>query len=108
MPQIPGMRRAAAKAARGKKGSAKKKPKGGRPGGPAGRTPAGLHGRTSGPGLPASPSAFAAGLKGLGGQDPAHQGPDGQRKRGDPAPGTSPASLPAGFGRIRRGKRGDR
>ena len=138
MPAIPGMRRAAAKAAKGKKGSAKKKAKGGRPGGAPGRPPAGLGaggsaasggsdgprgpggpGGTAGlggaPGLPAglrgpagsqgvpgSPDAFVAGLKGLG-------DPDGQRKPRDPAPGpASPASLPAGFARIRRGKRGDR
>jgi signal recognition particle subunit SRP54 len=81
--------------------------------------PAGLRGPADGAGLPGDPGALAAGLKGLGGQDPAHRDaahrdaahrdPDGQRKRDDSAPGpTSPASLPAGFGRIRRGKRGDR
>jgi signal recognition particle subunit SRP54 len=81
--------------------------------------PAGLRGPAGGPGLPGDPGALMAGLKGLGGQDAAHPDPahpdgagqdrDGQRKRGDSAPGpTSPASLPAGFGRIRRGKRGDR
>ena len=138
MPAIPGMRRAAAKAAKGKKGSAKKKAKGGRPGGAPGRPPAGLgaggsaaSGGSGGPrgsadpggmaglggapglpaglrgpagsqGAPGSPDAFVAGLKGLG-------DPDGKRKPRDPAPGpTSPASLPAGFARIRRGKRGDR
>jgi signal recognition particle subunit SRP54 len=81
--------------------------------------PAGLREPAGGPGLPGDPGALMAGLKGLGGQEAAHRDPahpdgagqdrDGQRKRGDSAPGpTSPASLPAGFGRIRRGKRGDR
>jgi signal recognition particle subunit SRP54 len=89
-------------------------------GGTGGRNlPAGLRGPAGGPGLPGDSGALMAGLKGLGGQDAAHRDPahqdgagqdrDGQRKRGDSAPGpTSPASLPAGFGRIRRGKRGDR
>src|SRR5215470_15897625 len=41
MPAIPGMRRAATKAAKGKKGSAKKKQRGGRPGGAPGRSAGG-------------------------------------------------------------------
>jgi signal recognition particle subunit SRP54 len=42
-------------------------------------------------------------------QDGARQGADGERKPRDQAPGpTSPSSLPAGFSRFRRGKRGDR
>jgi signal recognition particle subunit SRP54 len=43
------------------------------------------------------------------GQDGARQNADGEPKPRDPAPGTtSPSSLPAGFSRFRRGKRGDR
>ena len=63
MPGIPGMRRAATKAAKGRKGSGKKKPKGGRPGGAPGRSsgaagtapgrPSGGPGSPGGPGLPA-------------------------------------------------------
>ena len=52
MPGIPGMRRAPTKAAKGKKGSAKKKPKGGRPGGAPGRSAGGAGtapGRSAGP-----------------------------------------------------------
>ncbi len=42
-------------------------------------------------------------------QDQARPDSDGQRKPANPAPGpSSPANLPAGFGRLRRGKRGDR
>jgi signal recognition particle subunit SRP54 len=162
MPPIPGMRRAAAKAAKGKKGSSKKKPKGGRPGGAPGRSPSGSaaaapggsHGPGGGPaggglaglgglggaglggapggnggpgGLPAGLRGPAAnsgrpggadglppGLKGLGGeaqgrQEPGRQDQDGRRKPNDQAPGTtSPANLPPGLGRLRRGKRGDR
>jgi signal recognition particle subunit SRP54 len=170
MPAIPGMRRATAKASKGKKGSSKKKPKGGRPGGAPGRAadgqretparpsgagagggapaglagggrggagvggggaggvpaglgggpagldglvpPAGLRGGAGTPGLPGA-GGLPAGLRAPGIQettrpDPAHQDPGGREPR-DPAPGpTSPASLPAGFGRFRRGKRGDR
>ena len=37
------------------------------------------------------------------------QNSDSQRKPADPGPdATSPSNLPAGFGRFRRGKRGDR
>jgi signal recognition particle subunit SRP54 len=164
MPQIPGMRRAATKAAKGKKGSSKKKPKGGRPGGAPGRSPTGsaaaapggskgpaaggpgglpgsglglgglggaglggAPGRTGSPGgglvppaglrgpagNPGSPGG-AGGLAALGGQaqgsqEPGRQDQDGRGKPNDQAPGpTSPANLPAGFGRLRRGKRGDR
>jgi signal recognition particle subunit SRP54 len=175
MPAIPGMRRAATKASKAKKGSPKKKPKGGRPGGapgraadgkretparpssagsgggvPAGLTGAGRGGSGAGPGglggdaagfgggpvglgdvvppaglreaaaslgLPGA-GGLPAGLRALGSQDPARQDPDGRdparqdpdgREPRDPAPGpTSPSSLPAGFGRFRRGKRGDR
>ena len=55
MPQIPGMRRATKKAAKGRKASAKKKPKGGRPGAPA---------RSGGSGSPAG--AVPDGLRGAG------------------------------------------
>jgi signal recognition particle subunit SRP54 len=41
------------------------------------------------------------------GQNSDGQDSDGQRKPADPDP-ASPSSLPAGFGRFRRGKRGDR
>jgi signal recognition particle subunit SRP54 len=165
MPQIPGMRRAATKAAKGKKGSSKKKPKGGRPGGAPGRSPTGAaaaapggskgpaaggpggglpgsglglgglggaglggapgHTGSPGGGLvppaglrgPAGNSGGAGGLAALGGQgsqaqgsqEPGRQDQDGRGKPDDQAPGpTSPANLPAGFGRFRRGKRGDR
>ncbi len=164
MPQIPGMRRAATKAAKGKKGSSKKKPKGGRPGGAPGRSPTGsaaaapggskgpaaggpgglpgsglglgglggaglggAPGRTGSPGGglvppaglrgPAGNSGGPGGAGGLaalggqaqGGQEPGRQDQDGRGKPNDQAPGpTSPANLPAGFGRLRRGKRGDR
>jgi signal recognition particle subunit SRP54 len=157
MPAIPGMRRAATKASKGKKGSAKKKPKGGRPGGapgrgaggtsgagsagvtgpgsgvtgsggaaPAGLTSAGHRGPSDLPGgfgglkpadlqeaaaalgLPGGADGLPAGLKTHGGPDPARQDPD-RRKPHDPATTpTSPTNLPAGFGRLRRGKRGDR
>ena len=59
MPPIPGMRRAATKAAKGKKGSGKKKQRGGRPGGAPGR-PAG------GAGTAPGRTAGGAGLPGLG------------------------------------------
>jgi hypothetical protein len=59
MPPIPGMRRAATKAAKGKKGSGKKKQRGGRPGGAPGR-PAG------GAGTAPGRAAGGAGLPGLG------------------------------------------
>jgi signal recognition particle subunit SRP54 len=43
------------------------------------------------------------------GQKADGQKADGQRKPADPEPdSTSPSNLPAGFGRFRRGKRGDR
>jgi len=63
MPPIPGMRRAATKAAKGKKGSAKKKQRGGRPGGAPGRS-------AGGPGTAPGRAAGGpggAGLPGLGG-----------------------------------------
>jgi len=71
MPPIPGMRRAATKAAKGKKGSAKKKQRGGRPGGAPGRSAGGAGtapGRTAGgAALPGLGGAGGAGLPGLGG-----------------------------------------
>jgi signal recognition particle subunit SRP54 len=75
--------------------------------------PAGLRGTAGNLGLPGGADSLPAGLRALGSQeparqDPARQDPDGRKPR-DPAPGpTSPSSLPAGFGRFRRGKRGDR
>ena len=90
------------------------------PGGPAGSAPAGPGPGLGGPALPAglggpkgglpaglskpgAASDLAAGLEALAG-DPAF------RKKLEPQlPGDGPASdLPAGFGRFRRGKRGDR
>jgi signal recognition particle subunit SRP54 len=61
MPAIPGMRRAATKAAKGKK--AKKKPKGGRPGGDPRRAAASAAGNASG----AEPAGTAPGADGRGG-----------------------------------------
>jgi signal recognition particle subunit SRP54 len=60
MPPIPGMRRAATKAAKGKKGSGKKKQRGGRPGGAPGRS-------AGGAGTAPGRAAGSAGLPGLGG-----------------------------------------
>jgi signal recognition particle subunit SRP54 len=83
---------------------------GGAPGGPV--PPAGLRGTAGTSGL-AGAGGLPDGLRAPGGQDPARQDParqdpDGRKPR-DPAPDpTSPSSLPAGFGRFRRGKRGDR
>jgi len=65
MPPIPGMRRAATKTAKGKKGSAKKKQRGGRPGGAPGRSAGGAGtapGRAAG-----QPGGLGGGLPGLGG-----------------------------------------
>ena len=56
MPAVPGMRRAATKASKSKKGSAKKKPKGGRPGGAPGRPADGKRD------TPARPPSAGAGL----------------------------------------------
>ena len=66
MPAIPGMRRAATKAAKGKKGSGKKKPKGGRPGGAPGRSSGGCR-DGPGPVRRRSRQPGGAGLPGLGG-----------------------------------------
>jgi signal recognition particle subunit SRP54 len=132
MPQIPGMRRATKKAAKGRKASAKKKPKGGRPGAPArsgggsgspaGAVPDGLRGAGKGSpesaleglagGLPAGlrkPGAnddLAAGLEALAKGNPGFLVlPEDDDKQGS---GPAPTDLPAGFGRLRRGKQGDR
>jgi hypothetical protein len=136
MPPIPGMRRATKKAAKSRKAPAKKKPKGGRPGAPprsagvggggvggqAGNlTPGGLRGAGRGSpeparggpagGLPAGlgkPGAgddLAAGLEALARGNPGFLVvPEDDQ----PKDGTAPTDLPAGFGRFRRGKRGDR
>ena len=132
MPQIPGMRRATKKAAKGRKASAKKKPKGGRPGAPArsgggsgspaGAVPDGLRGAGKDStesargglagGLPAGlrkPGAnddLAAGLEALAKGNPGFLVlPEDDDKQGS---GPAPTDLPAGFGRLRRGKQGDR
>ena len=92
MPGIPGMRRAGTKAAKGKKGSAKKKPKGGRPGGAPGRSSGGAGtapGRSAGgPG-----SIGGAGLPGLGGAG-GLGGPGGLGN----LPGALGGGLPPGLG----------
>jgi signal recognition particle subunit SRP54 len=134
MPQIPGMRRATKKAAKGRKASAKKKPKGGRPGAPArsagagssggqaGAVPDGLRGAGRGspepalgglpgglpPGLgkPDAGDDLAAGLEALARGNPGFMALPSDDDQSDGKP--SPADLPAGFGRLRRGKRGDR
>jgi signal recognition particle subunit SRP54 len=95
---------------------------GGAPGGLI--PPAGLRGRAGNPRLPGGADGLPPGLKALGGpaaarpdpdrqdpgrQDSGRQDQDGQRKPSGPAPGPTPSgNLPAGFGRFRRGKRGDR
>src|SRR5215472_9924610 len=91
MPPIPGMRRAATKAAKGKKG--KKKPKGGRPGGSPGRS-GGSPGRSggSGPGQDGrGTDGRGAGGRGAGG--PAGLPPD-LAGLGGGSPGAGPGALP--------------
>jgi signal recognition particle subunit SRP54 len=93
MPGIPGMRRAGTKAAKGKKGSAKKKPKGGRPGGAPGRSSGGAGtapGRS--PGGPGSlgGAGLPGGLGGAGGLG----GPGGLGN----LPGALGGGLPHGLG----------
>jgi hypothetical protein len=131
MPPVPGMRRATKKAAKGRKAPAKKKPKGGRPGAPPrpasggggqpGAVPDGLRGGGKAPpepalgglggGLPpglAKPGAgddLAAGLEALARGNPGFLVVPEDDQSGT---GPRPADLPAGFGRFRRGKRGDR
>ena len=131
MPAIPGMRRAATKSAKGKKNN-KKKPKGGRPGGnpAAGKTAAkasgapqagngagpalpgpGLGGSGAGAlgGMPGSQEELAASLEALT-SNPAALRAAGKVASKMPPPdsltgGTSgPASLPAGFGLLRRNR----
>jgi translation initiation factor IF-2 len=130
MPPIPGMRRATKKAAKGRKAPAKKKPKGGRPGAPPrpaggggssqpGTVPDGLRGggrNSPGPALGGMPGGLpvglgkpgddlAAGLEALARGNPGLLGvPDDDAAGNGPAP----TDLPAGFGRFRRNKRGDR
>jgi signal recognition particle subunit SRP54 len=101
MPGIPGMRRAATKAAKGKKGSGKKKPKGGRPGGAPGRSSGGAG---TAPGRSAGPAGLGgAGLPGLGGPG-GLGGPSGlQNLPGalsglPPGLGGGPGALPPGLG----------
>ena len=132
MPAIPGMRRAATKSAKGKKNN-KKKPKGGRPGGnpAAGKTgaaktpgapragngagPAALPGPGAGGalgGIPGSQEELAASLEALT-SNPAALRAAGKVASKMPPPdslteGTSgPASLPAGFGLLRRNRKKD-
>ena len=126
MPPIPGMRRATKKATKGRKAPAKKKPKGGRPGAPPrpaggqagnpvpdgrakgspeparGGLPGGL---PAGLGKPSGGDDLAAGLEALARGNPGFLVVPEDDK---PATGTAPTDLPAGFGRFRRGKRGDR
>ena len=128
MPAIPGMRRAATKSAKGKKNN-KKKPKGGRPGGNPAKAaapkaagapragngagpalPPGLGG--AGGGMPASQEELAASLEALT-SNPAALRAAGKVAGQLPPPdsltgGTSgPASLPAGFGLLRRNRKKD-
>jgi signal recognition particle subunit SRP54 len=136
MPPIPGMRRATKKAAKGRKAPAKKKPKGGRPGAPprpagvggggaggqgGNLAPDGLRGAGRGSPEPARgglPGGLPAGLGKPGAGDDLAAGLEALAK-GNPGflvvpeddqakDGTAPTDLPAGFGRFRRGKRGDR
>jgi len=124
MPAVPGMRRATKKASKSRKAPAKKKPKGGRPGAPprpgggqAGNLVPDGHGAGKGSpepargGLPAglgNPGAgddLAAGLEALARGNPGFLVvPEDDQ----PKAGNAPTDLPAGFGRFRRGKRGDR
>jgi translation initiation factor IF-2 len=131
MPPIPGMRRATKKAAKSRKAPAKKKPKGGRPGAPprpagaggqgGGFAPDGLRGAGRGvpePGRGGPSGGLPAGLGKPGAGDDLAVGLEALA-RGNPGflvvpeddqpkDGTAPTDLPAGFGRFRRGKRGDR
>jgi signal recognition particle subunit SRP54 len=91
MPPIPGMRRAATKAAKGKKGSSKKKQRGGRPGGAPGRSAGGAG---TAPGRAAG-GLGGAGLPGLGGAG-GLGGPAG-------LPGALGGGLPPGLGGGRPG-----
>jgi len=129
MPAIPGMRRAATKSAKGKKNN-KKKPKGGRPGGNPAKAaqpkaagaplagngagpalPPGLGGGGAGAlgGMPGSQEELAASLEALT-SNPAALRAAGKVAGKMPPPdsltgGTSgPASLPAGFGLLRRNR----
>src|SRR5262250_715661 len=86
MPPIPGMRRAATKAAKGKKGSAKKKQRGGRPGGAPGRSASGA-GTAPGRGA-GGPTGPGGGLSGPGGGLPGLGGAGGHG-----GPGALPGAL---------------
>jgi signal recognition particle subunit SRP54 len=86
MPPIPGMRRAATKAAKGRKGSAKKKPKGGRPGG----APARAAGDRAAGGSPAR--------GGPAGGGPAGGGPAGGGDGLGAGLGLPPGGLGSGLG----------
>jgi signal recognition particle subunit SRP54 len=114
MPAIPGMRRAATKSAKGKKGN-KKKPKGGRPGGSPARPAAASPGPGAGaPGAGALPGGLPPGLGGGNGMPSADELLRGLNslKGGDGAqPGAvQPSNVPAGFRRRQqpRSKRGNK
>jgi hypothetical protein len=102
MPAIPGMRRAATKAAKGKKGSGKKKPKGGRPGGAPGRSSGGAGtapGRSAGgpAGLGGAGIPGLGGVEGLGGPSGLQNLP-GALSGLPPGLGAGPGALPPGLG----------
>jgi signal recognition particle subunit SRP54 len=128
MPAIPGMRRATKKATKSRKAPAKKKPKGGRPGAPprsgGGQSGGGQSGNLvpdghgpgkgspepaqgglpAGLGKPGAGDDLAAGLEALARGNPGFLVVPEDDK---PKTGNAPTDLPAGFGRFRRGKRGD-
>jgi signal recognition particle subunit SRP54 len=134
MPAIPGMRRAAQKNAKGKKGN-KKKPKGGRPGGnpavakggaakggaqPAGAPraangasqagPGGIPGGVLPGGMPGSQQELAASLEALTSNPAALRAADKIADKLPPPEGLSgdnsgPSGLPAGFGLLGRRNR---
>ena len=102
MPAIPGMRRATAKAAKGRKGSSKKKPKGGRPGGAPGRAQTGpAGGGPAGAGPGESTGSGSAGAKDPGGF-PGLAAPGGPRdSAGGSVPGLPAGALPGDGDRMR-------
>ena len=134
MPAIPGMRRATAKSAKGKKNN-KKKPKGGRPGGnPAAKPgaakaagapkagngagpalPPGLGGGGALGGMPTSQEELAASLEALTANPAALRAaskvaskmPPPDSLTGGTGSTSGPASLPAGFGLLRRNRKKD-
>jgi signal recognition particle subunit SRP54 len=97
MPGIPGMRRSATKAAKGKKGSGKKKPKGGRPGGAPGRSSGGA-GTAPGRAAGGPGTLGGAGLPGLGGPGGLGNLPGALGGGLPPGLGGGPGALPPGLG----------